>query len=144
MRFSLSRRTLSRRSTARAGRILAAAGLAAGLAACTTATTGRTEKPRAVTLAASLEGYQADPALLTAPKPKLVEKVANACMVVQARTQNVPRATIEKPCGCYAERTLASLDEGELQSYRSKGYFNESAKAKALEALDACSLPRPA
>ena len=50
---------------------------------------------------------------------------------------------LERPCGCYADRTLASLDKGELQSYRTTGYFNDSARAKALSALDSCKLPRP-
>lgn len=65
-------------------------------------------------------------------------------MVTQARSQKVPEASVEQPCGCYADRTLSSLDSGEIQSYRATGYFNDSAKAKALNALDSCKLPRPA
>ena len=46
-------------------------------------------------------------------------------------------------CGCYASRTLRSFDAAELQAYRTTGVFNETARGKALAAIDACRLQRP-
>lgn len=123
-----------RPASSRALRLLAAALLASSLAACQSKG-GRY---------ASLEGYTPDPALMTASKSNLKGRVSHACVVTQARFQNVAEAAVEQPCGCYAERTLSTLDKNEVQSYRSTGYFNDSAKAKALNALDSCKLPRPA
>ncbi|GEP00940.1 hypothetical protein [Methylobacterium haplocladii] len=120
--------------SSRASKLLAAAALASLLAACQS---GRTQ-------VASLEGYTPDPALKTASKSNLKGRVSHACVVTQARFQKVAEASVEQPCGCYADRTLSSLDGGEIQSYRATGYFNDSAKAKALNALDSCKLPRPA
>ncbi|GJE54326.1 MULTISPECIES: hypothetical protein [Methylobacterium] len=120
--------------SSRASKLLAAAALASLLAACQS---GRTQ-------VASLEGYTPDPALKTASKSNLKGRVSHACVITQARSQKVPEASVEQPCGCYADRTLSTLDSGEIQSYRATGYFNESAKAKALNALDSCKLPRPA
>lgn len=117
----------------RASRLLVAAGLASMLAACVS---GRTQ-------VASLEGYTPDPALKTASKSNLKGRVSHACVVTQARFQKIGEAAVEAPCGCYADRTLSRLDKAEIQSYRTTGYFNDSAKAKALDALDSCKLPRP-
>lgn len=118
----------------RASRLLVAAGLASMLAACVS---GRTQ-------VASLEGYTPDPALKTASKSNLKGRVSHACVVTQSRLQKIGEAAVEAPCGCYADRTLSTLDKAEIQSYRTTGYFNDSAKAKALDALDSCKLPRPA
>ena len=119
----------------RTGRLLAAAGLVSLLAACNSA--GRT------TQYSALEGYVPDLALKTATKSNLSGRVRHACTVTQAKLQKVEEATLAAPCGCYAERTLSSLDKDEIASYRSTGYFNDSARAKALNALDSCKLPRP-
>ena len=117
----------------RKGRLLVAAGLLSLLAACN-ANRGQY---------ASLGDYTPDPALKTASKSNLKSRVSSACVVTQSRLQKADEAALAQPCGCYADRTLASLDKGELQSYRSTGYFNDSARAKALTALDSCKLPRP-
>lgn len=119
----------------RTGRLLLAAGLLSLLAACNATKPGPT---------AALEGYSPDPALKTASTRNLAGRVRYACTVTQSRLQSVPEASLARPCGCYAQKTLASLDRGEVESYRATGYFNDSAKAKALSALDACQLPRPA
>lgn len=119
----------------RSGRLLLAACLLPLLAACNATRPGPT---------ASLEGYTPDPALKTASTRNLTGRVRHACTVTQGRLQSVPEASLARPCGCYAEKTLASLNKGEVESYRTTGYFNDSAKAKALSALDACQLPRPA
>ncbi|MBK3399224.1 MULTISPECIES: hypothetical protein [Methylobacterium] len=90
-----------------------------------------------------LEAYQPDPALRTAPKADLESRVRRACAVVQARLQNTAETGFERPCGCYAKTTLRSLDASEIEAYRATGYFNDSARAKALNAIDACKLQRP-
>jgi len=119
----------------RTGRLLLAAGLFAALAACNANKAGPT---------ADLAGYTPDPALKTASAGNLTGRVRHACTVTQARLQNVSEVSLARPCGCYAQRTLASLDQSELAAYRTTGYFNDSARAKALSALDSCQLPRPA
>ena len=118
----------------RTGRLLAAAGLVSLLAACNA---GRNAQYTA------LEGYVPDPALKTASKSNLTGRVRHACAVTQAKLQKVEEAALAAPCGCYADRTLAALDKDEIASYRSTGYFNDSARTKALTALDSCKLPRP-
>lgn len=92
---------------------------------------------------APFEQYQPDPALKTASKSNLEGRVRHACAVVQARMTSAPEASLDRPCGCYAKQTLRSLDESELEAYRVTGYFNDSARAKALTALDSCKLQRP-
>lgn len=92
---------------------------------------------------APFEQYQPDPALRTATKTNLEGRVRRACAVVQARMTNASEASLDRPCGCYAKQTLRSLDESEIDAYRSTGYFNDTARAKALSALDACKLQRP-
>ncbi len=111
--------------------------LAAGLLAlgATAALAGGSSAP--------FEQYQPDPALRTAPKANLEARVRRACAVVQARRTSASESSLERPCGCYASRTMRSLDEAEIESYRTTGYFNDSARAKALGALDACKLQRP-
>jgi hypothetical protein len=87
--------------------------------------------------------YTPDPALRTESRAKLQDRVRRACGVTQAKLQGASEATVSRPCGCYASRTLNALDRAELEAYRSTGYFNDSARAKALAALDACGLRRP-
>lgn len=119
----------------RTSRILLAAGIVSLLVACNANKSGPT---------AALEGYTPDPALKTASTGNLTGRVRHACAVTQARLQSVPEASLARPCGCYAKQTLSSLDTAEIESYRATGYFNDSARAKALSALDSCKLPRPA
>lgn len=111
--------------------------LAAGLLAlgATAALAGGSSAP--------FEQYQPDPTLRTAPKANLESRVRHACTVVQARMTNASEASLERPCGCYARQTLRTLDEAEIEAYRATGYFNDSARAKALSALDSCKLQRP-
>ena len=90
-----------------------------------------------------LEAYQPDPALRTAPTSELEARVRRSCAVVQARMQNAAETSFERPCGCYAKTTLRALDASEIEAYRTTGYFNDSARAKALGAIDSCKLPRP-
>ena len=88
--------------------------------------------------------YQPDPALKSASRTELESRIRKACTVIQARQQKVSEASVNSPCGCYATRTFSSLDATEVQAYRDTGVFNDSARAKALSALDTCKLPRPA
>lgn len=87
--------------------------------------------------------YKPDPALRTESRAKLQERVRKACAITQARLQNVAEGAVGKPCGCYASQTMRALDTGEIEAYRNTGYFNDSARAKALAAIEACGLRRP-
>ena len=92
---------------------------------------------------APFQQYEPDPALKTASKTNLEGRVRHACTVVQARITSAPEASLERPCGCYARQTLRNLDASEIEAYRATGYFNDTARAKALSALDSCKLQRP-
>jgi hypothetical protein len=87
--------------------------------------------------------YTPDPALRTASRDALEARIRKACMVTQARVQNVSETSVSSPCGCYASRTLRALNESEIQAYRYSGVFNDGARDKALAAIDACKLQRP-
>jgi hypothetical protein len=88
--------------------------------------------------------YQPDPALKTESMGQLRARVSQACSVTQTKLQSgVSEASLSRSCDCYAGRTMRSLSTDELQAYRDTGVFNETARAKALTALDACKLPRP-
>ena len=88
--------------------------------------------------------YEPDPALKNASGAELEARIRKACTVVQAKAQNVSEPSLSGPCGCYAGRTLRALDAAEVQAYRDTGIFNDTAREKALGALDACKLPRSA
>ena len=87
--------------------------------------------------------YQPDPALKTASVPELRERVSQACAIVQAKQQGVAETSFGRKCDCYAGRTMRSLSADEVQAYRDTGVFDDSAREKALAALDACKLQRP-
>jgi hypothetical protein len=87
--------------------------------------------------------YKPDPALQRASRTEIETRFRRACSATQARIQSTTEAAVNRGCGCYASRTLRSLDQGELEAYRSSGVFNTTARGKALAALDACKLPRP-
>ena len=87
--------------------------------------------------------YQPDPALKTASMGELRSRVSQACAVTQAKLQNASESAVSGKCGCYAGRTMRSMSADEVQAYRDTGVFNDTARAKALAALDACNLARP-
>ena len=88
--------------------------------------------------------YEPDPALKTESVSQLRARVSQACAITQAKLQSgVSEASLNRSCNCYAGRTMRSLSADELQAYRNTGVFNETAREKALTALDACKLPRP-
>lgn len=89
--------------------------------------------------------YQPDPALKTESIGQLRARVSQACAITQAKLQSeASEASLNRSCDCYAGRTMRSLSSEEVQAYRDTGVFNDTARAKALTALDACRLPRPA
>ena len=67
----------------------------------------------------------------------------DACLIVQSRLQGTTREAVHTPCSCYAKLTVKNMSKEELDAFRETGYFNDSARQKALEALDTCKLPRP-
>jgi hypothetical protein len=87
--------------------------------------------------------YEPDPALKTASVSKLRERVSQACTIIQAKLQGVTEISLSKKCDCYAGRTMRALSTDEVQAYRDTGVFNDSAREKALSAIDACKLQRP-
>ena len=88
--------------------------------------------------------YQPDPALKTESVSQLRARVSQACAITQGRVlTSVSETSLNRSCDCYAGRTMRSLSADELQAYRDTGVFNETARGKALAALDACKLPRP-
>jgi curli biogenesis system outer membrane secretion channel CsgG len=87
--------------------------------------------------------YQPDPALKTASLSELRARVSQACSVIQARLQNASEASFSRKCDCYAGRTMRALSADEVQAYRDTGVFNDSAREKALKAIDSCKLERP-
>lgn len=86
---------------------------------------------------------QPDPSAATLTPREIGDRAFNGCLVIQSRLQNAPREQLNAPCNCYSKRTLARMTRGEIASFRQTGYFDDSSRAKALEALDYCKLPRP-
>ena len=88
--------------------------------------------------------YQPDPALKTESMSQLRARVSQACAITQAKLQSeASEASLNRSCDCYAGRTMRSLSAEEVQAYRDTGVFNDTARDKALKALDACNLARP-
>lgn len=88
-------------------------------------------------------GYTPDPALKTASPAQLEGRVKRSCATTQASLQSVPETRVERPCGCYAFQVIKALDPAEVDAYRNTGVFNDSARQKALAAIDQCKLKRP-
>jgi non-ribosomal peptide synthetase component F len=84
-----------------------------------------------------------DPALKTATASELQDRARFACVRTQARFQNVSASSVAAPCACYARRTMRALSAEEVQAFRDTAVFNDSARAKALAAIDRCGLKRP-
>lgn len=88
-------------------------------------------------------GYTPDPALQTESPAQLQSRIRKACGAIQARIQNVSTGQVDRGCGCYAQQVMRSLDGAELASYRATGIFNDTARGKAIAAIDSCRLKRP-
>ena len=87
--------------------------------------------------------YQPDPALKTASVSELRSRVSQACSVTQAKLQSASEMSLSRKCDCYAGRTMRALSAEEVQAYRDTGVFNETAREKALAAIESCKLQRP-
>lgn len=87
--------------------------------------------------------YQPDPALKTETLSQLQARVRQACTIVQAKLQGGSESAMQQRCDCYAGRTMRALSAEEIQAYRETGVFNDSAREKALAAIDRCRLQRP-
>lgn len=87
--------------------------------------------------------YQPDPALRSATSEDIESRFERTCEATQAKILRRGQRTLKRRCGCYASRTIAALDATEITAYRNTGVFNETARVKALDSLDACRLKRP-
>jgi Rieske Fe-S protein len=87
--------------------------------------------------------YQPDPALKTASMADLRARVSQACSITQAKMQGVTETSLSRKCECYAGRTMRAMSTDEVQAYRDTGVFNDTARGKALAAIDSCKLQRP-
>jgi hypothetical protein len=87
--------------------------------------------------------YTPDLALKTAGKAELETRIKRSCTATQAKVQNVAETRLDRSCGCYASRVMRGLDDSELDAYRNTGVFNDTARGKALAAIDSCKLKRP-
>ncbi|WP_375461312.1 hypothetical protein [uncultured Enterovirga sp.] len=93
--------------------------------------------------AGSSAPYAPDPGLRTDTPAQLTARIRRACSATQARIQNVSTGQVERGCGCYATRVMRSLTPPEVEAYRMTGVFNDTARGKAISAIDACRLQRP-
>jgi hypothetical protein len=96
-------------------------------------------------LAAGTAPQQAapNPALRNATPYVLSLKVFDQCLLVQSRLMGTTREAVHTPCSCYAKKTIAEMTKAELDDLRNNGYFNDSAREKALRNIDGCKLKRP-
>jgi hypothetical protein len=93
----------------------------------------------------------AGPAPLPPPDPtaknltpyRIQLRAFDACLVTQSRLQGKTREAVHTPCSCYAKGTIGAMDKAEIQAFRDTGYFNDSARVKALGFVDKCKLTRP-
>lgn len=84
-----------------------------------------------------------DPSVAKMSRTQIGERAFQGCLVTQAKLQGTPQETLRTPCRCYANRTVAAMDNDDIAAFRQTGYFSDATRAKALEALDACKLRRP-
>ena len=84
--------------------------------------------------------FKPDPKLKTATPAQLQASVAAVCVKTQLAKQSATSSSLAKPCGCYASGAIKAMDKTEIDFYREKGYFADSARPKAQAALNACKL----
>lgn len=84
-----------------------------------------------------------DPTAAKLTPYEITLRAFDACLITQSRLLGTTREAVHSPCSCYARRTIAHMDKGEIAAFRQTGYFNDSAQAKGLEAVDFCKLKRP-
>lgn len=84
-----------------------------------------------------------DPTAAKLTPYEITLRAFDACLITQSRLLRVTREAVHTPCSCYSKRTIANMSKEELAAFRQTGYFNDSAQAKGLEAIDFCKLKRP-
>mgnify|MGYP001171486511 CR=1 FL=1 len=98
----------------------------------------------AVVLIAGCQGvpgdFKPDPKLKTASAGQLQIAVRDVCIKAQRAKSSASTAELTKSCGCYAGKALKAMDKGEVDFYRTNGYFADSARPKAQTALNSCGL----
>lgn len=67
----------------------------------------------------------------------------DACQHNQSRLMNTTREAVHTPCSCYAKGAVNAMTKAEIAAFRETGYFNDSARDKALTFIDKCGLKRP-
>jgi len=97
-----------------------------------------------VALVAGCQGvpgdFKPDPKLKTASMGQLQTGVRDVCIKAQRAKSSSSTAELTKSCGCYSGKALKSMDKGEIDFYRSNGFFADSARPKAQAALNSCGL----
>jgi hypothetical protein len=84
-----------------------------------------------------------DPTAANLTRPEIQTRAYDACLITQAKLLRTTQDALQSPCGCYAKRTVSKMNKTEVANFRATGYFDDSTRAKALEALDRCGLIRP-
>ncbi|MCP8939374.1 hypothetical protein NK718_12685 [Alsobacter sp. SYSU M60028] len=84
-----------------------------------------------------------DPATATMRRSQAKDYVAEGCEKQWAKESGSAVANLTSACRCYATRTVNALSNSEFEFFRAKSYFDDSAREKALKAIDACKLKRP-
>lgn len=86
---------------------------------------------------------QTDPTAKNLTPYMIKLRAFDACLVTQSGLMGTMREAVHTPCSCYANGTIEAMSKDEIQSFRDTGYFNDSAREKALGFLDKCKLKRP-
>ncbi|MDJ1157159.1 hypothetical protein QNA08_02760 [Chelatococcus sp. SYSU_G07232] len=69
-------------------------------------------------------------------------QILDACVVRQWGETESKTDNYAQRCGCYATRVAKAMTPDEFDAFRSTGYFSDSARAKAEDALLACKVSR--
>ena len=86
---------------------------------------------------------QPDPATRTMNRYEAKLWVFDRCLISQSRLMSTTREAVHTPCSCYSTRTIDGMTKVEFENFRQKSYFDDTTRAKALAAIDACKLKRP-
>ena len=84
-----------------------------------------------------------DPTAANLSKPEIQTRAYDACLITQAKLLRTTQDALRPPCNCYAKRTVSKMSKTEVANFRATGWFDDSTRGKALEALDRCGLVRP-
>ena len=109
--------------------VLTIAGILAASAAWAAATSDNLPKP--------------DPTAADLTKPEIQTRAYDACLITQAKLLRTTQDALRPPCNCYAKRTVSKMNKTEVANFRATGWFDDTTREKALEALDRCGLTRP-